>query len=374
MGAAPAVQQETTMQLAELDTPALAVDLDLMEANIAALMGRLRPTGVAVRPHLKTAKSPAIARILAEAGAAGFCVAKLGEAEVMAAAGLDDLLITCEIAGAPKLRRLAALHAAHPRVRAVVDSAEGAALLDAACAASPEPLAVLIELDVGQGRCGAAPGEPARALARAIGRLPHLRLVGLQGYEGHLQHLADRAERHRRVDEAMGLLTATAALLRADGHAVETVTAGGTGTCERCAAHPGVTEVQPGSFIFLDRAYRDALGAGGGYANALTVLATVISRPAPGRAVVDAGLKALATDMGNPEPVGLPGVRYRPGGDEHGILEWDGAAPAGLDLGAQVALIPGHIDTTVNLYERYHAHRGGAIVAAWPLDARGKSQ
>lgn len=362
------------MQIAELDTPALAVDLDLIEANIAALMALLRPSGVRVRPHLKTAKSPAIARLLAAAGARGFCVAKLGEAEVMAAAGVDDLLITGEIAGAPKLRRLAALHAAHPRVRVVLDSAEGAAMLSAACAGAPAPLEVLIELDVGQGRCGAAPGEPARALAAAVARLPGLRLVGLQGYEGHLQHIADPEEQARRVDAAMGLLTATADLLRADGHAIETVTTGGTGTCARCAAHPGVTEVQPGSFIFLDRAYRDALGGRGGYANALSVLATVISRPAPGRAVIDAGLKALSTDMGNAEPLGLPGVRYRPGGDEHGILEWEGQAPAGMELGAQVALIPGHIDTTVNLYDAYHAHRGGALAAVWPISARGKIQ
>ncbi|NTU80012.1 MAG: DSD1 family PLP-dependent enzyme [Chloroflexales bacterium] len=362
------------MHLSELDTPALVVDLDLMETNIAALMGRLRPTGVRVRPHLKTAKCPEVARILAAAGASGFCVAKLGEAEVMAAAGIDDLLITGELAGAPKLRRLAALHARHPRVRCVVDSVAGARMLDDAVAATGVPLEVLIELDVGQGRCGVTPGEPARALAAEVARLPHVRLVGVQGYEGHLQHIADPEEQARRVAEAMGRLTATAALLRADGHAIESVTTGGTGTCERCATHPGVTEVQPGSFVFLDRAYRDALGARGGYTNALTVLATVISRPAAGRAVVDAGLKALATDMGNPEPVGLPGVRYRPGGDEHGILEWDGPAQDGLAVGDQVALIPGHIDTTVNLYDAYHAHRGGGVVATWPIVARGKSQ
>ncbi|GAB4423754.1 MAG: hypothetical protein OHK0015_01680 [Chloroflexi bacterium OHK40] len=163
-------------------------------------------------------------------------------------------------------------------------------------------------------------------------------------------------------------------MLRADGHTIETVTTGGTGTCKRCATHPGINEVQPGSFVFLDRAYRDALGDRGGYANALTVLATVISRWAQGRAVIDAGLKALSTDMGNAKPVGLPGVRYRPGGDEHGILEWEGRAQPALALGALVALIPGHIDTTVNLHELYHVHRGGVAVAAWPISARGKIQ
>ncbi|NNJ11546.1 DSD1 family PLP-dependent enzyme [Chloroflexales bacterium ZM16-3] len=362
------------MRIDDLDTPALLVNLDLMEANIAALFAQLRPSGVRVRPHLKTAKCPEVARILAAAGARGFCVAKLGEAEVMAAAGIDDLLITSEIAGAPKLRRLAALHAAHPQVRVVVDSVVGARLLDDAVAGSPTPLKVLIELDVGQGRCGAAPGEPARALARAIAGLPHLRLVGLQGYEGHLQHSADHRERDARVDAAMAQLTATADLLRADGHAIDQVTTGGTGTCERCASHPGVSEVQPGSFVFLDRAYRDALGPQGGYANALTVISTVISRPVAGRAVLDAGLKALPTDMGNAEPVGLPGVSYCPGGDEHGILTWANDADPGLAIGDRVALIPGHIDTTVNLFDVYHAQRGGEVVAIWPIAARGRSQ
>src|SRR5262245_39574560 len=220
------------MRVEDLDTPALLVDLDLVEANIAALMGRLRGTGVGVRPHLKTAKCPELARMLLAAGAQGCCVAKLGEAEVLAAAGIDDLLITCEIAGAPKLARLAALHRRYPQVTVVVDSLECARALDIACAGSERPLAVLIELNVGQNRCGVAPGEPALALARELARLPHLRLAGLQGYEGHLQHLAGLVEKERLVGAAMQQLTATAGLLRDAGIEIETVTTGGTGTCE----------------------------------------------------------------------------------------------------------------------------------------------
>jgi D-serine deaminase-like pyridoxal phosphate-dependent protein len=337
-------------------------------------MGRLARAGVRVRPHLKTAKSPAIARMLAEAGAQGFCVAKLGEAEVYADAGIDDLLITGEIAGAPKLARLAALRRRCPRLKIVVDSAVGARAVDAACAGGDRPLEVLIELDVGQGRCGVAPGEPALALARELARLPNLRLAGVQGYEGHLQHVADPAEKARQVEAAMQRLTTSVDMLRAAGFTITTVTTGGTGTCELCARHPGVSEVQPGSFIFLDTAYRDALGPDSGYANALVVLATVISRPAERRAIVDAGLKALSTDMGNPAPAGWPGVRYRPGGDEHGILEWDGDAGAALAVGSQVALVPSHIDTTVNLHDVYQVQRGGEVVATWPIAARGKIQ
>jgi D-serine deaminase-like pyridoxal phosphate-dependent protein len=362
------------MHLDDLDTPALAIDLDLMEANIDLMIRRPRPQAVHVRPHLKTAKSPEVARVMRDAGAIGFCVAKLGEAEVMAAAGVDDLLITSEIVGAAKLGRLATLHAAHPRVRVVVDSADGAHMLNGAVAGSATPLELLINLDVGQGRCGVLPGTAALELARSVARLPHVRLIGLQGYEGHLQQLTDRDELIRRVDEAMGMLTMTADLLRRDGHTIATVTTGGTATCEYCAAYPGITEIQPGSFVFLDCSYRDRLGPESGYKNALTVLATVISRPRAGHAVVDAGLKTLSNDLGNAEPVGLPGVHYRPAGDEHGILEWDSTQQAPLNLGDRVALIPSHIDTTVNLHDTYYAHRSGLISAIWPIAARGKVQ
>jgi D-serine deaminase-like pyridoxal phosphate-dependent protein len=362
------------MRVEELDTPAMVVDLDRAEANIAALMGRFAGTRVRVRPHLKTTKSPQFARMLAEAGAQGFCVSKLGEAEVMADAGLDDLLITGELAGAAKLARLAALARRHPelRLRAVVDSAAGARALDAALADTPRPLEVLIELNVGQNRCGVAPGEPALELARQLAGLARLRLVGVQGYEGHLQHLADAEQRAREVDAAMEKLGATVRLLREHGFAVETVTTGGTGTCALCARHPEVNEVQPGSFVFLDTAYRDALGESSAYVNALTVLATVISRPTPTRAVLDAGTKSLSTDMGNAEPHELAGVRYRPGGDEHGILEWEAGAAVRLAVGDVVALIPSHIDTTVNLHDEYLLARGGEVVGSWPVAARGR--
>jgi D-serine deaminase-like pyridoxal phosphate-dependent protein len=362
------------MHTGDVDTPALLVDLEVVEANIRALMQRFRGTRVRVRPHLKTSKSPQFARMLAAAGAQGFCVSKLGEAEVMVEAGIADLLITGEIAGQPKLRRLAALARRCPQLRLVVDSLDGARALDTALAENPRQLEVLIELNVGQNRCGVAPGEPVLALARAIEGLPHLRLVGLQGYEGHLQHLADADERARRVDAAMQQLGATARLLREAGFAVETVTTGGTGTCELCARQPEVNEVQPGSFLFLDTAYRDALGPASAYRNALVVLATVISRPTPTRAVLDAGTKALSTDMGHAEPQGLAGLSYRPGGDEHGILEWEAGREVELAMGDQVALVPSHIDTTVNLHDSYLIQRGGQIVGTWPVAARGKGQ
>jgi D-serine deaminase-like pyridoxal phosphate-dependent protein len=357
-----------------IDTPALLVDLDLVEANIQTLLRHLKGTGVQPRPHLKTAKSPDVARLLAAAGIERFCVAKLGEAEVFAKAGFDDLMIVSEIVGAVKLARLAALHQDHPRIRTVVDSIEGARGLNDAVAANGKPLDILIELDVGQGRCGVPPGEPALVLAQAIATMPHLRLVGVHGYEGHLQHVGDPDVKRQRCEAAMQSLGSTVELLRQAGHSVETVTTGGTGTYRLCAQHPIVNEVQPGSFVFLDGAYRKALGANNEYANALVVLATVISCPTPLRAVVDAGLKALSTDMGNAEPRDLPGVRYRPAGDEYGMLEWGPELNLSLAIGDQVALIPSHIDTTVNLYDTYHAYSDDRFVARWAISARGKTQ
>lgn len=358
-----------------LDTPAMLIDLDLMEANIAKLMGRFQGSAVKVRPHLKTVKSPELARRLLAAGAVGCCVAKVSEAEVMVQAGINDLLITTEIVGQPKLARLAALVQRAPQIKVVVDSVAGAQALNRAMRKAQQHIDVLLDLNVGQNRCGVLPGDEALHLAYALRELDHLHVRGLQGYEGHLQHVHDPQDRAQRCRQAMQLLTETAAHLRADGFPIEIVTTGGTGTAEICASCEGVTEVQPGSFVFMDVDYRQAIGPV--YANALTILSTVISRPAATRAVVDAGLKSLSTDSGMPELKDIPGVSYRPGGDEHGILTWEGdtrPATTSLVVGTRVELIPSHIDTTVNLHDVYYAHRAGILEAIWPVAARGKVQ
>jgi D-serine deaminase-like pyridoxal phosphate-dependent protein len=358
-----------------LDTPAMIVDLTLMETNIAKLMRRLQETQVHVRPHLKTVKSPELAHKLLAAGAIGGCAAKLSEAEIMADAGIKDLLITTEIVGKVKLARLVELVRQHPQIKTVVDSTEGAQALNRAIQDAGLTVDILIDLNVGQNRCGITPGEEVLALAGQISDLPALHLVGVQGYEGHLQHVHERDERVQRCQQAMQVLTSTASQLRKAGHTIDIVTTGGTGTAEICAAYPGITEVQPGSFIFMDTDYRNALGTT--YANALTILSTVISRPTATRAVVDAGLKSLSTDSGMPEVQGITGIQYRPGGDEHGILT---PAPDGgrtevpFAIGDRVPLIPSHIDTTINLHDTYYAYRDGIIEAIWPVAARGKVQ
>jgi D-serine deaminase-like pyridoxal phosphate-dependent protein len=358
-----------------LDTPSMIVDLALMEANIARLMGCFRAGRVHVRPHLKTVKCPELAHILLSAGATGCCVAKVSEAEIMAQAGIEDLLITSEIVGKPKLARLVALVQQHPQIKVVVDSLIGARALNQAMNDARLKLNVLIELNVGQNRCGVMPGEAALTLAQHIGEMSNLQLIGVQGYEGHLQHLHDADERAQRCRQSMQLLTATAAQLKAAGFAIEIVSTGGTGTAEICASCDGVTEVQPGSFIFMDTDYRNALGPV--YFNALTILSTVISRQAPNKVVVDAGLKSLSIDSGMPEPKGLAAIKYRPGGDEHGILTWDDnveSAGVTLEVGQRMEFIPSHIDTTINLHDYYYAHRNGKLEAIWSVAARGKVQ
>lgn len=360
-------------RIEDLDTPSMIADLDLVEANIQKLMGKLLPTGLDIRPHLKTTKSAILARKMAKAGAKGGCVAKVSEAEVIAAAGFDDLLITCEIVGPAKVKRLVELYRRHRRIRIVVDSEAGASAINHALASSgiEEPLSVLIDLDVGLHRTGVKPGAPAMALARHVGgTLKHLKLIGVQGYEGHLQHLHDREDRRRQCLESMKILTETAEAMRQDGFDIGVVTTGGTGTAEFCATVPGVTELQPGSFIFMDTDYRNAVGTF--YSNSLTILSTVLSKQGPRAVTIDSGLKSLTTDSGLAE---CKDSRYTYGvlGDEHGSLSWEEGTPD-LAVGDRVEMIPSHIDPTVNLHDFYYAHRKGLVEEIWPVDSRGKVQ
>jgi D-serine deaminase-like pyridoxal phosphate-dependent protein len=360
--------------VSSLDTPSMLVDLSLMEANIAKLMSVLLPTGIAIRPHLKTTKSALLAQRLVDAGAKGGCVAKLSEAEVMCAKGFADLLITTEIIGAPKVRRLIELWKGNRDVKIVVDSEVGAqainqALGESGYADGGDKMKVLLDLDVGLHRTGVQPGAPALTLAQSISTLKYLQLIGVHGYEGHLQHLHSFDERKAKCLESMKTLTETAEALRRDGHEIDVVTTGGTGTAEFCASVPGVTEVQPGSFIFMDSDYRLAIGSY--YSNSLTILSTVISLQGPNCVTIDAGLKSLTTDSGLAECKD-PGYTYGVLGDEHGSLSWtDGK---GLIIGDRVEMVPSHIDPTINLHDMYYAHRDGIVEEIWGVETRGKVQ
>lgn len=361
--------------LKEIDTPHVVVDLNDVEDNIRTLMKRFeRFPLISIRPHLKTAKSPAFAKMLIEHGAKGICVAKISEAEIFAAHGIEDILITTEMAGEVKIARLMNLVKDHPDIRIVVDNCNVVRQLNIAHGASmiPTKLNVLIDLNVGQDRTGVDTVEQVLELAKTISDAsPSLRLIGIQGYEGHLQHL-DNTSRESRCREAMAKLVSCANALRDNGYEISVVTTGGTGTSEICASVDGVTEIQPGSFIFMDVAYRNATS--GAFRNALTVVTTVISKPNKRRVVVDAGTKSLSVDMGHAETQHHPAWKYRPAGDEHGVIESD-SEDIDLEPGDRIYLIPSHIDTTVALHDNFHVVRGSEeLVGVWPISARGKVQ
>ena len=358
--------------LESIDTPALLVDLDVFEQNIRACFAALEGKKVTVRPHLKTGKSSIIAHKLLGAGAVGICVAKLGEAEVMAAAGIEDILITTELVGERKLERLVKLLENHKRIKLVIDNLEAATALNSALEKAGLMVEVLIDVNVGQNRCGIEP-QDALPLALELQKLEQLKLIGVQGYEGHLQH--DRSLEHRRetcLITAMNKLGDVVSELEHHGFEMRIVSTGGTGTYTFCAEHPRVTEVQPGSFIFMDTDYLATPGLP--FQSALSVLTTVISLRGDARAIVDAGFKSLSTDSGFAQPKNLAGWAYSPAGDEHGLLEQTDPNASSLKIGDRIELIPSHIDTTVNLHDWYHPHRNGLLEPAWRIETRGKVQ
>jgi len=322
-------------------------------------------TGKKVRPHAKTHKSPVIAKMQLERGAIGLCCAKLGEAEVFADAGIGPLHITTEIAGQPKIARLVALRR-RVDVMVAVDDMDVARALSEAMRAAGLTLDVLVDVNVGQERTGVAP-ESAGELAACVASLAGLRLKGIQAYEGHLQHVYKEAERHAKWREcADRMLQAREAILQRQ-LPVEIVSTAGTGTCAFAAELPEVTDVQAGSYPFMDCDYAKVEGLP--YETALTVLASVVSRQRGDTAVIDAGWKALSTDSGLPVVKGRPDLQYAPKGDEHG-----GVKGARLVPGERIELVPSHCDTTVNLHDQYVCVGRGTVEAVWRIAARGRIQ
>ncbi len=366
-----------SMTREDIPTPALLLDLDRFERNLARMAAHVRGAGKALRPHAKTHRCPEIARRQIAAGALGVACAKLGEAEVMAACGIGGLLITTEIVSASGVARLVRLCAVAPDTMVVVDHPDNVRALAEAAAAVGVVIDVLVDVDVGNRRTGVRPGPPALALARDIARRPSLRLRGLQGYAGHCAHVAGWKARRDASLAAMTPLMETRDLLAREGLPVEIVAGGSTGTYDIDTELPGLTELQAGSYCVMDLGYRQIGGRAGealtDFEMALTVLATVISVPGPDRAMVDAGLKAFATDTPiPPEPVARPDLGYQFAGDEHGrLLIGDAARPP--RLGERIEFFPPHCDPTINLYDRIYAMRAGRVEAEWEIAARGRS-
>jgi 3-hydroxy-D-aspartate aldolase len=359
----------------EIPTPALLLDLDAFESNIAAMTGVLRARGRALRPHGKTHKCPAIARILIDAGAIGICAARLSEAEVFADHHIPGLLVTTAVVGKRKISRAMDLAARAPDTIFCVDHGQNVRELNDA--ARIRGLTLNLAIDLYFGRTGIEPGAPAVELARLIDSLPNVTFAGLQSYDGQAAHTTPFDARQARTTSSMTQAVQTGELIEENGIACPMVTGGSTGTYRVDSLIDGVTELQPGSFVFMDMEYRRIGGPQGpdysDFKQALTVASTVVSRPKD-FAVVDAGYKAFSTDRPfTPEPVGLDGVTYGWAGDEHGRLSFsDGAQD--LVVGDRVEFIPPHCDPTVNLYDCIYALRGDRIENIWPIEARGKSQ
>jgi D-serine deaminase-like pyridoxal phosphate-dependent protein len=361
----------------EIPTPALLLDLDRFTRNVERLARHTRGAGKGLRPHAKTHKCPEIARRQVAAGALGVACAKLGEAEVMAAAGIRGLLITTEVVPPASIARLVRLAGQAPDTMVVADNAENVTALAQAAAAAGAVLDVLVDVDVGNRRTGVRPGAPALALARAVTAHRSLRLRGLQGYGGHCAHVMGWAARRATSLEAMAPLMETRRLLEREGLPVEIVAGGSTGTWDIDSELDGLTELQSGSYCVMDLEYQRIGGRGGAalteFEMALTVVATVVSVPTGDRAMVDAGLKAFSTDKPfPPEAVERPGVRYEFAGDEHGRLVVTDADRAPR-LGERIEFFPPHCDPTFNLYDRVWAVQGPKVEDVWPIAARGRS-
>lgn len=370
------------MTLDAIDTPALVIDRAVVRANVEAMAATAKAAGVALRPHAKTHKMPQVARLQLDAGAVGLTVAKLGEAEVFADAGVTDLLIAYPIVGQTKLARLIALArrlatASGGRLAVAVDAVSTAASISRAADAAGVELFVRAEVDTGMHRLGVAPASAALVeLAQAIDALPALRFEGVMTHEGQAYQSPDEAELERAAAAACELMVESAAAIRAAGVDCQVVSMGATATARFAAGHPGVTEIRPGTYVFNDRS-QVAHGSAAPGDLAATVLATVVSRPSAEIACVDAGAKALTSDRmivrdagadhGAVEPAGWPIERAS---EEHGLVR----LPAGADVavGTRVSIVPNHICPVVNLFDAVTVVERGRVVDRWPVAARGR--
>ena len=346
----------------ELETPALLLDLDIARQNIAVMAGHMERAGKSLRPHTKTHKAPQIARLQVDAGAIGVSTATAWEAIVMIDAGVDDILVANEVVGPSRMRALAEA-ARDGRVTVAVDSAANLYDLSAAAVAAGSVIGVLVEVDVGMNRGGVRSKEEALDVARHAVSLPGIEWRGAMGYEGHCMLEPDRALRVTKQGTAMTHLFEVVDHLAADGIECEIVSAGGTGTYDLIAAHPRVTELQAGSYVFMDAFHGSLIP---GFDVALTVLATVMGRHGD-RVILDAGRKGVGIDLMLPSPVGIEATTAFVD-EEHTGIDVPESSP--LRYGDTVELMAGYGPTTVNLYGRYHVIEGGVVTDIWPVMAR----
>ena len=373
----PVTPMKAGIMKSELDTPALCVDLDKLERNIAKMQRTANANKIGVRPHAKTHKCAAIAKLQMAAGAIGICVAKLSEAEALMPEGLDRVLMTTSNLPAAKIRRAMLLKKRFPGFVQAVDYDQNARDLNDAAKEAGVIADVVIDVAVGT-RSGIPPGEDAIKLAHLVDKQPNLKLRGMLSYDGGVQHVAGFAARKERALAAIEENARTQQKMKASGLNTEIFSGGGTGTYNIYHLVPGFTDVQAGSYIFMDMQYI-AIGNADGqpvyddFEPSLTVLATVVNNRFPGRLTTDAGAKALTINVPRAGVIGEPGMDYNAGSDEFGSITFKEARRE-WKMGDRMELIVPHCDPAVNEYDYIYGIRNDRVETVWPITARGHSQ
>ena len=363
---------------ADLDTPALVVDLDTFEKNVATMQAAVKKFGIATRPHAKTHKCAEIAKYQMKTGSIGICCAKLSEAEALAAHGLDRILMTTANPSKNKIRRAMQLKKKQPHFIQAVDYGPNARDLDAAAKEAKVVADVVIDVAVGA-RSGIPPGPDVLELAQLIDTLPNLKLRGMLSYDGGVQHAKGFANRKARALKTIEANTESYLLLKKAGLNTEIYSGGGTGTYNIYHSIPGFSDVQVGSYIFMDLQYSE-IGSENNeqvyddFAPSLTVLTTVLNNRSPGRLTTDAGTKALTTNTPPPKVIGEPDMAYSPSSDEFGGIRFNAPPSKEYQIGDRLELLVSHCDPVVNLYDQIYGIRGDRVEVIWPVVARGKSQ
>jgi D-serine deaminase-like pyridoxal phosphate-dependent protein len=354
------------LRLSDLDTPVLLLDRAAMQRNLQKLAGYFAGRSAQLRPHFKNHKCTQLAKAQLAAGSAvGITCAKLGEAEVLVEAGITNILIANQVVGPIKLERLTRL-AKQAQIRVAVDNPAQIEAIGKAAVCGEATVGLLVEVDIGMGRCGVQPGEPALALARQIAATKGVRFDGLQAYEGNLVDVKDRSQREQRVREAFAPAVQTRRLIERAGLAPCIISGGSSSTYQATGSIEGIDEIQAGTYATMDWFYHDMAGE---FEIAMSVLARVISRPSADRAVLDVGLKGLGHEFGPPKIKGLldSSLECRLS-EEHCTVPH----PPDWQIGDLVEVIPSHACTTCNLYRRIHVHDGGRMVEVWPIEGSGR--
>ncbi len=357
-----------------IDTPALLIDIEKMEYNIRKMADFFKGKKTNLRPHMKTHKCPTLARKQIEAGAIGITCAKVSEAEVMSRSGIgiNSILIANQIVGGQKINRLVRL-AQNIKVIVAVDNYENVRNISKAAVRNRVEIGILVEANIGNNRCGVCPGEPALVLAKKIEKLKGLEFCGLMGYEGFTVFIKSFKERESEVKKAIKKLIDTKKLIEKNGLKCNIVSCGATGTYNISGSIPGVTEIQAGSYATMDGRYSDVEYIGEEFQQALTLLATIISRPTPERAIIDAGMKAITMEFGMPKIKRYNGkAKIYKLTEEHGCIELKEISNETFNVGDKIEIIPSHGCTTINLHEKFFGIRDDIVETIWPIEARGK--